>query len=164
MKEKKRTVRKTGFRITRVLNLNLTWTPANVYRRMSMINDMEETGKYFRLCRWKDESFSMLNGLLVQFLFLFMDSHICLISEPILLSVTAYSLLHILNALMFLDCPCVKKKKNWASGENQKKMKTISLKIKVCFGFWCVFAALHHTHHWRSSGCTNKVTFRFALI
>ncbi len=23
------------------------------------------------------------------------------------------------------------------------KMKTISLKIKVCFGFWCVFAALH---------------------
>ncbi len=45
----------------------------------------------------------MLNGLLVHIFNSWTLVRLCLIYEPILLSVTDYSLLHILNVLMFLD-------------------------------------------------------------
>lgn len=51
MKDKKRTERKIRFRVTGLLNLNLAWTPANVYRRMNMI---DENGRYRKVFDYPD--------------------------------------------------------------------------------------------------------------
>lgn len=128
-KTTKRSKRKTRFRIRGFLNLYLTWTPANVYRRTCGRTRMT-LGRYFRL--WKTVGFSMLNRLLVQILHLW--TLLCRISEPILCYL-------FIIYLKFVNVPCtfslISCWKNWASGENQNKNENISLK-NCCLALFCV--------------------------